>query len=80
MAKSIKIIFLYSFCQLISISSFSHYYVKFKGDSIPFQKDSLILSLDEVVTDNLDWEISRDSEIVNKNDLFYGKRKLIISN
>jgi len=62
MGRYLKTLCLLSIWQLIAFHAFSQYYVKFRGDSIPFQKDSIILSLDKEIIENLDWEISEDSQ------------------
>jgi hypothetical protein len=62
MGRYLKIFCFLSIWQFIAFHAFSQYYVKFRGDSIPFQKDSIILSLDKEIIENLDWEISEDSQ------------------
>jgi hypothetical protein len=69
MIKSVKTIFLIIFCLLTEINSFSQYYVKFKGDSIGFEVDSVILTIDNLHS-TINWEVSKDTltwESLNNN-------------
>lgn len=68
---SIRHIFLLSIWLITGVNSFSQYYVKFKGDSIAFENDSVVLALDNIISNNLNWEISKDSvtwESLNKTN------------
>lgn len=68
---SIRGIFLLSIWLITSVNSFSQYYVKFKGDSLAFEKDSVVLALDKNISNNLHWEISKDTvtwESLNKTN------------
>lgn len=60
MVKSIRSIILILFWIITEFTGFSQYYVKFRGDSLKIQKDSVILSV-ETKTMDIVWQVSRDS-------------------
>jgi hypothetical protein len=60
MIKPIKIILLILICSFFEINALSQYYVKIKADSIGFENDSVILTVDSL-PGIINWEISKDS-------------------
>jgi hypothetical protein len=74
MIKTTKTLFLILIWLLTEISAFSQYYVKFKGDSLGFEIDSVILALDSMAG-NIYWEVSKDTvswtSLNEKNDTLY---------
>ncbi len=67
MRKTVKLIYLASILILLKIDCFSQYYIKYMGDSISFEVDSTILSIDNFAG-QIHWEVSKDSltwEFVN---------------
>lgn len=60
MIRQIKILSLIIILLALEINSFSQYYVKIKADSVGFEIDSVILTVDSL-PGLYDWEISKDS-------------------